>query len=100
MGKPVGLIELAAELGTLVTGKNRAYGDSAARAGDIVRILYPHGVRPDQFDDLLLVVRILDKLSRIAQRAADGQDLGGESPYRDIAGYGLLGWAKDGRGKE
>jgi hypothetical protein len=40
-------------------------------------------------------VRCLDKFSRIAQRWEDGKDLGGESPWKDIAGYGLLGWQKD-----
>ena len=85
----------ARALGRLVESKQRQYGDSAGRAGQIMRVLYPEGVAPHQYDDALLVVRVLDKLSRIAQRGADGRDLGGESPWQDIAGYGLLGMAKD-----
>lgn len=85
----------AAKVGRLVDQKNAAYGNSAAKTGAILRELYPDGLRPDQYDDALLVVRILDKLSRIAQRGVDGRDLGGESPYQDIAGYGLLGMVKD-----
>lgn len=84
-----------AALGRLVDDKQRAYGDSAGRSGAIMAILYPGGIPKHAYDDALLVVRVLDKLSRIAQRGRDGQDLGGESPWRDIAGYGLLGAAKD-----
>jgi hypothetical protein len=40
-----------------------------------------------------LLVRIFDKQMRIATR----KDYAGESPYRDIAGYGILGAAKDDR---
>ena len=88
------------ELGALVTDKNRCYGDSAAKAGDILKVLYPDGISPNQYEDSMLIVRVLDKLSRIAQRGADGKDLGGESPWKDIAGYGLLGWRKDLRCRE
>ena len=87
---------LGADLGSLVTSKQRQYGDSAGRSGAIMRVLYPAGIPPHAMDDALLVVRVIDKLSRIAQRGPDGKDLGGESPWRDIAGYGLLGAAKDG----
>lgn len=84
------------DIGVLVASKQRQYGDSAGKSGDIMRTLYPHGVAPHQMDDALLTVRVIDKLSRIAQRGEDGKDLGGESPWKDIAGYGLLGWEKDG----
>ena len=89
--------QLGAELGELVESKQRQYGDAAGRAGAIMRVLYPGGIPAHAYDDALLVVRVLDKLSRIAQRGADGRDLGGESPWRDLAGYGLLGAAKDDR---
>lgn len=89
--------KVGSEIGDLVERKQVEYGDSAGRAGKILAILYPDGVRVDQYDDALLVVRILDKLSRIAQRRADGKDLGGESPFADVAGYGVLGAVKDGQ---
>ena len=78
------------EIGELVQIKQRAYGDSFGRAGDVMRILYPHGISPQQMDDALTITRILDKLFRIATN----RDALGEDPYRDIAGYGLLGAAK------
>lgn len=83
-------------LGRLVEEKQVAYGDSAGKAGRIMAVLYPDGIPAHAYDDALLMVRVIDKLSRIAQRGVDGKDLGGESPWRDIASYGLLGTAKDG----
>ena len=84
-------IKLAKEIGELVTEKQEAYGDSFNKSCEIVKILYPEGVSPDKYKDLLTTVRIIDKLFRIATK----KDAFGESPYRDIAGYGLLGTAHD-----
>jgi len=82
--------KLGNEIGKLVQEKQAAYGDSFGKAGNILHQLYPDGIRPDQYDDALCVVRIIDKLFRIATK----KDAFGESPYRDIAGYGLLGSAR------
>lgn len=87
--------DLGQELGELVDSKQLQYGDSVGKAPRILQILYPNGIPVHAYPDALLVVRVIDKLSRITQRGGDGQDLGGESPWRDIAGYGLLGAAKD-----
>lgn len=81
----------AKEIGALVAEKNAAYGDSFAKCGEFLRLLYPEGIRPAQYDDALALVRIFDKQMRIATR----KDAFGESPYRDIAGYGILGTVKD-----
>lgn len=79
--------ELGQQIGKLVEEKQAAYGNSFGKAGDILRILYPQGISHDQIDDALCIVRIVDKLFRIAT----DKDALGESPYRDIAGYGMLG---------
>lgn len=81
---------LGDEIGRLVDAKQVAYGDSFGRSGAVLRELYPRGIAPDQYDDMLSLVRIIDKLFRIANQ----RDAFGESPYRDIAGYGLLGAAR------
>lgn len=80
-------LQLGQEIGALVDEKNKAYGSSFDRAGSILRELYPSGVNPEQYDDLLAIARVIDKLFRIAT------DKGafGESPWSDIAGYVLLG---------
>lgn len=89
-------VEIAQEIGELVTEKQRQYGDAFSRAGKILEILYPDGISPHQMDDALAITRILDKFFRIAQRTEDGpKDLGGENPWRDICGYALLGVRKD-----
>ena len=80
-------VKAGIEIGKLVGVKNRAYGNSFYDSGKILKILYPKGVSLEQMDDMLAIVRILDKLFRIA---SDKKALG-ESPYKDIAGYGILG---------
>jgi hypothetical protein len=85
---------LAADVADLVTAKQAAYGDSFGVAPKILALLYPDGVRVEQYDDLLAVVRILDKLKRIATaKQGDGED-----PWNDICGYSLLMLAQRGRG--
>jgi hypothetical protein len=74
----------------LKMAKQAAYGDAFGKAGDVLRILFPDGVSPDFYDDLLGVVRVIDKLFRIAT----ARDALGEDPWEDLAGYGLLGAAR------
>lgn len=81
------------EIGQLVFEKQIAYGDSFGNAGAMLKILYPLGIRVDQYNDALAVVRIIDKLFRIANE----KDAFGENPYKDIAGYGILGTANKGK---
>lgn len=79
--KKVGL-----EIGTLVTKKNKSYGDSFAKCGKILKILYPNGFRVEDYGNVLAIVRILDKMFRIATDA----DFESEQPWGDICGYALL----------
>lgn len=78
--------EIAGELADLVESKQKAYGDSFGRSGAVMRALYPMGIAPEQLDDALTIVRVVDKLFRIAT----DRDALGESPWKDIVGYGLL----------
>lgn len=77
---------LGAEIGKLVADKNRKYGDSFMRSGAILEQLYPNGIKPEQYADLLAITRVLDKLFRIATNG----DPNGENPWLDCAGYSLL----------
>jgi hypothetical protein len=77
-------------VGKIVTKKQLAYGDSFGQSGKVMKILYPEGIKTEQMDDALCVVRILDKLFRLAT----SPNALGESPYQDIAGYALLGLAR------
>ncbi len=75
------------KVGKLVSDKQRAYGDSFGRSGECLRQMFPEGIKPNQYDDLLTIARILDKLFRIANNPTAFD----ENPYQDIVGYGLLG---------
>lgn len=79
--------ELANEIGRMTDEKSALYGDSAERAEQILKILYPEGVPVSAFKNALLVVRIADKLCRIAT-AAEGDN---EDAWADLAGYSLIG---------
>ena len=90
-GDKKNFIDIANEIGELVQEKNKAYGDSFAKSQQIVKILYPDGVRSAQYMDMLAITRVIDKLFRIATK----KDAFGESPWRDICGYAILGIAND-----
>jgi hypothetical protein len=77
---------LGKAIGALVDEKNLQYGDAFNRGGCILEILYPDGVKPERYRDMLGVIRVIDKLFRVA----NGKQ-GSEDPWQDIAGYGLLG---------
>lgn len=83
--------QTGAEIGRLVAEKQKAYGNAFVKTGQMLEILYPGGVPVDQYQDMLAITRILDKLCRVA---ADN-DPGGESPFTDIAGYGIVAVAVD-----
>ncbi len=77
---------LAAEIGKLVNEKNAAYGDSFAKAGDFLALLFPERIERKQYAAMLGIVRIFDKMMRLAHKP----DAFGEDPAKDIVGYGLL----------
>jgi hypothetical protein len=60
----------------------RAYGDSFGRSGECLRQMFPEGIQPNQYDDLLTIARILDKLFRIANNPTAFD----ENPYRGYCG--------------
>jgi hypothetical protein len=78
-------LELANATGELVAEKNAAYGDSVRNTAIIMQLLYPDGITVEQIPAVLVTVRILDKLSRIA----NNPNYNNEDPALDITGYGL-----------
>ena len=83
--------EIACSIGSLVGEKNVAYGDSFGQSSKILEVLYPEGIKPAQYRDALAITRVIDKLFRLANK----KDAFGESPWRDICGYAILGVAND-----
>jgi hypothetical protein len=82
---------VAASVAELVEEKKAAYGNSFGKSGEIMKVLYPDGIPVDKYQDALTVVRVIDKLFRIATK----KDTLGESPWRDIMGYSLLAVVRD-----
>lgn len=85
--KPFSLkIETACEaLKDLLIDKNQSYGNSFEISGDFLKLLYKEGVKPEQYQEMLTLARIFDKMKRIATDCNNGED-----SYQDIAGYSVL----------
>lgn len=81
-------VQLGAEIGALVDRKDAAYGQAVTVVPAILALLYPQGVKPEQYRDMALLVRMLDKQCRIAR--GDKRAFN-ESPWADLAGYALRG---------
>lgn len=84
-------MEAAIITARLVEEKQRAYGDAFGKAQNIIKELYPYGVPIESYEDMLAMVRILDKFFRIATH----KDAFGESPWHDVHGYATLMVAKE-----
>lgn len=82
--------EIAKKIGRLVQTKNYAYGDSFSKTAAMLSFLYPNEIRLSQYCDVAVIIRVLDKLCRVAQ----GNDPYGENPWEDIAGYAILRYAQ------
>jgi len=86
-------VRLGKQLADMLCEKRDAYGDNLKSTGEFLRILYPEGIPPSAYDELATVIRVMDKLFRIANKQA--HDTVGdawkdkESPRWDVAGYGL-----------
>ena len=79
------------DLAQILSIKDEAYGNAFDKTTQILSLLYPNGLKVEQYKDLHVIIRMLDKISRIAR---DNDPLG-ESPYMDIAGYSILSLARD-----
>ena len=85
---------LSAQIGTLLNEKQNSYGNAFQKMEEIFNILYPSGIKPHQYKDVLTLTRILDKVFRIANLPENRLDKMGEEPYKDIAGYAILALAE------
>lgn len=86
------VLSTSKDLGETLIKKNRAYGDSVNKNQAVLRALYPDGVKPEQFQDFLFVVRMLDKVARICR--GDNSAFN-EDAWFDLAGYAVLRMAQN-----
>ena len=77
--------ELGKRIGEICHEKNVSYGDSVNVSANIMKHIYPKGVPVEKYHQMLVTVRIIDKLMRLANDAS----YNAEDPALDIAGYGL-----------
>ncbi|HHX37243.1 MAG TPA: hypothetical protein GX717_04595 [Clostridiaceae bacterium] len=73
------------QIGALVDEKNRIYGDAFNKTGEFLKILYPNGIEVEDYASVLALVRVFDKMMRIANG-----NQGNENAWNDLAGYGIL----------
>lgn len=78
---------IAQEIAGLLEEKNLAYGDSLQKSGSVLAIMFPGGVPSEKLWIAGIIVRIIDKLFRLAT----DETAFGEEPLKDIAGYAILG---------
>lgn len=88
--------EAAMDIAELVKDKQAAYGDAFGRSGKVLEILYPNGIPASQLEDALTIVRVIDKLFRIANQ----KDAFGENPWKDVMGYALLSVVREEQNKK
>jgi len=77
---------IANRIADLVEEKNKAYGNSFTKCSEFLKLLYPNGISVDAYGNMLTIVRIFDKLMRIAT----DKNAFNEDPWSDINGYTLL----------
>ncbi|WP_310876970.1 hypothetical protein [Priestia megaterium] len=97
-------VSIANEIGEFTQMKNEAYGSSVDATQKIMEVLMERYLNSDTdkyefprslLKHMLLQVRIMDKQNRLFSNP-DGDKLG-ESAYRDLTGYGLIGIEMDER---
>lgn len=81
----------ALEIANLIALKQEAYGCAFDNAHKILEVLYPNGIAPEDYKQLLTITRVIDKLFRIA---TNNDPVFQEDPWRDICGYALLSLGK------
>ncbi|HNC56972.1 MAG TPA: hypothetical protein PLP33_16140 [Leptospiraceae bacterium] len=82
--------EIALKQAELLEKKNRAYGGSFNKTSEHLKLLFPDGIVDDQYQHVMFIIRVLDKLSRIANSSLLPPEEGCLDAYFDINGYSFL----------
>lgn len=70
-----------------VRDKNKEYGNAFKKVSEVLSILFPSGITSDKYHDVALLIRVLDKICRIANTNDEGVK---KDAWLDICGYALL----------
>ena len=82
--------DIASETAEILEIKNRAYGNSFNKTTEFLKLLFPDGVVDDQYCHLMYIIRVLDKIGRIANSSLLPPEEGVVDAYKDINGYTTL----------
>ena len=85
--KKVDVRSVACDVVVVVEEKNREYGSAFQKVSEILNILFPNGISTNKYHDVAILVRVLDKICRIA--SANDKDVKKDA-WLDICGYALL----------
>lgn len=74
--------KLGEKIGSLVDEKNQAYSNSYNETGQILKLLYPNGIMTENYKDMIVLIRMIDKMKRLAT----SKEAFKENPYKDLIG--------------
>jgi len=81
------LESISLDVASIVKEKNREYGSAFQKVSHILSILFPNGIPTNKYHDVAILIRVLDKVCRIA--SANDKDVKKDA-WLDLTGYGLL----------
>ena len=90
--KKVDVRSVACDVVVVVEEKNREYGSAFQKVSEILAILFPNGIPTNKYHDVAILIRVLDKVCRIAN--ANSKDVKKDA-WLDICGYALLRLSED-----
>ena len=59
--------DLGRSVGELVAEKQAAYGDSFGKSHKILKVLFPDGIKPEQYMDVLTICRVVDNYDLVLE---------------------------------
>ena len=78
--------QVGAFIGALVDKGIPVSNGNPHEAVAVVRALFPHGIKPEQYDDLLAMIRMIDSMFLISR---EKKSAGKTSHYMDIVCWGI-----------
>jgi len=81
---------IGATAGARVDREYLTYVAGLRTVRQILQIIYPRGVRPEQIGDMLAIVRMVDQMISIAKSSPSEKFHSRQNPLMEIASYGIL----------
>ena len=81
------IFEVGEKLTNKVAEKNNAYGSAFEQITLMLLQLFPNGIPPEKYGDVSILIRLLDKVCRIANSQ---ENFNNEDAWDDIMGYAMV----------